>query len=404
MDRGPRGLQVVPYRRLMQRHGMRPVANGNLDAPKPSAAEISKFYRLHDHWPIADEPLPPPWIIHRRTVEPVITAEEAHCFQGTGIDKMKYDEAGDVEVSLQRIDNAVVIPAKQGFCLLQQGRIHALSPSFPMFRRHKFVIEQSFKRIVYTADAYTTENIAHYLLAAIVRGYFARQYAGFREDEIAFSESKLPYCEYFRSLAFADARRMEWGKAYHVEELYVFPRLQPAALRVFRPAIEFLSGLAGPPAAKPPDRLVYISRRDRPRRSLVNEPELEARLVDLGFEAIVAGELSPQDQIAAFRDAAMVVAPHGAALTNVLFMTEGARLLELKSPLTGTLTFHAISKLRGIDYQYIMGMADNAENGTWSIDVDDVIACVRGFLEAPETAPVAGWTERAAPARSISMP
>jgi hypothetical protein len=309
----------------------------------------------------------------------VITPEEAEGFRGTGIDKMGFDQAGDVEISLQRVDNAVVIPAKQGFCLLQRDRIHPLSPAFPMFRRKRLVIERSFERIVYTADAYTSENIAH-CMQALIRGYFALECAGFRQDELAFSASHFASCRHVQSTACPDAQVFERNKAYRVDALYVVPRLNHRALRLYTPAIEFLSRLGGKSEGRATDRRIYVSRRDSARRRLVNEAELETRLAGLGFESIIAGEFSPQDQIAAFRDAAMIVAPHGAALTNVLFMTEGASLLELKSPLTGTLTFQAFSKLRGIDYQHIMGTAVDAESGVWSIDVDAVIARVRDLL------------------------
>lgn len=391
-DAGPQpaGLRVKPYQRLMSQAGMTPLVGGRLDLPKPKAEEIAAFYRLHRHWRIADVLLPAPVVIHRRQIEPLPTLEDAARFEPTRIDRLDLDRPREIEVSLQRIGDAVLIPSKKGFCLLQGNRIHPLSPAFPMFRRTKLKIERSLGRVAYTGDMYTSENISHFVLDAVVRGYFAKTFAGFGDDEIAFSASRVPYCNHFRSTAFPGAHVLQWNQAHHVEELYVFVHLHHPAQAVFHPAIDFLTSLGTSAAERSPGRLIYVSRRDKARRSLLNERELENRLAALGFETMIAGDLSPEQQIAAFRDAAIVVAPHGAALTNALFMSPGAHLLELFSPLAGTLEFLAIARIRGIDYEYMVGDAVGAESGAWSIDVDAVIARVRGLLEAP--------------ARSMAMP
>jgi len=63
---------------------------------------------------------------------------------------------------------------------------------------------------------------------------------------------------------------------------------------------------------------LLVSRRDSPWRRIRNEAQIANLLETLGFELIVPGELSFSEQIAAFRDATHVVAPHGAGLANIL--------------------------------------------------------------------------------------
>jgi capsular polysaccharide biosynthesis protein len=267
-----------------------------------------------------------------------------------------------------------------------------------MFRRARLTIARSLERLAYTGDKYTSDNIAHFVLDAVVRGDFAQTFAGVAEDEIGFSASRLPYCNHFRSVAFPGARVLEWGRAYHVESLYVFVHLHHPAQAVFRPALDFLSGLGAAAAGRPLGPCLYVSRRDRARRRLVNEAELEARLAELGFRIVVAGELAPEDQVAAFRDAAIVVAPHGAALTNALFMSPGARLVELFAPEGGTLALLAIAKSRGVAHEFFIGEAVDAEGGTWSVDVDAVNARLHHLLDRPASAAI-GTEVADAPAR-----
>jgi capsular polysaccharide biosynthesis protein len=76
---------------------------------------------------------------------------------------------------------------------------------------------------------------------------------------------------------------------------------------------------------------LLVSRRDVTRRSLLNEDELFEALAPLGFVRIVPGELSVVQQIAAFSSARIIVAAHGAALTNMLFAPRETAIVELTS-------------------------------------------------------------------------
>lgn len=67
-----------------------------------------------------------------------------------------------------------------------------------------------------------------------------------------------------------------------------------------------------------PDR-VYVSRADATRRQVINEEEVMAALAHRGFERVVLSELSIPMQAAIFEGAEVIVAPHGAGLTNLTF-------------------------------------------------------------------------------------
>lgn len=86
------------------------------------------------------------------------------------------------------------------------------------------------------------------------------------------------------------------------------------------------------PAAQPlgPPAPVYVTRGPSANnRSVTNEPAVQALLRERGFVVIDPGTMSVLDQVRAFAAAPVVVAPHGAALTNLMFMSPGAAVVEL---------------------------------------------------------------------------
>jgi hypothetical protein len=84
-------------------------------------------------------------------------------------------------------------------------------------------------------------------------------------------------------------------------------------------------------AASSTPRRVVIARQGT-RRVMHGQQELIRALLAQGFEAFSPSVETPlQEQIEVFRGADVIVAPTGAALTNVLFMTPGARLICLSS-------------------------------------------------------------------------
>jgi hypothetical protein len=74
---------------------------------------------------------------------------------------------------------------------------------------------------------------------------------------------------------------------------------------------------------------VFISRQKSSHRRITNEDELFGFLELLGFKRYFLEELSMQDQMSLFSSAKMIVSPHGAGLTNILFCQPGTKILEL---------------------------------------------------------------------------
>ena len=116
-------------------------------------------------------------------------------------------------------------------------------------------------------------------------------------------------------------------------------------------------------AQLPPDRTddkprrLYVTRGSGPNtRRLVDEESLWPRLEQRGFVRIDPGTLSVRDQIDHFAAADVVVGLHGAALTNLVFLKPGARVLDLFAPGYVKHCYWAICDgIPDVTYQYLVG-------------------------------------------------
>jgi capsular polysaccharide biosynthesis protein len=77
------------------------------------------------------------------------------------------------------------------------------------------------------------------------------------------------------------------------------------------------------------ERRLFISRADASCRRIVNEEATMELLAEHGFERLECGRMTIREQAAAFAEASIVVGPHGAGLTNLLFTPPGATTIEL---------------------------------------------------------------------------
>ncbi len=77
---------------------------------------------------------------------------------------------------------------------------------------------------------------------------------------------------------------------------------------------------------------IYISREKQVLRFVENETEVVTLLEKFGFKKIIAEDFSYDEQLAIFSKAKFLVAPHGAGITNILFMQKGGAILEMTTP------------------------------------------------------------------------
>lgn len=112
---------------------------------------------------------------------------------------------------------------------------------------------------------------------------------------------------------------------------------------------------------------IYINRRNR--RRLQNEEEVQAFLKSQGFVIINLEDLTLDNQVALFSQAAVIVGFHGAGLCNLVFSTASQKIIEIvdedcvypsykdglvKPGHKATRThFHMIAHMKGLNYSAI---------------------------------------------------
>ena len=100
-------------------------------------------------------------------------------------------------------------------------------------------------------------------------------------------------------------------------------------------SISFLRSKLGkkkPDTSSSPGKVVYISRRDSPRRKVLNEDILLERLSSFQVQAVALSELSVEQQIELFEDAEVVILLTGAGLANLSFAPPNLFLILLTPP------------------------------------------------------------------------
>ena len=76
-------------------------------------------------------------------------------------------------------------------------------------------------------------------------------------------------------------------------------------------------------------RRIYVARRQGSERAVVNEAELLPALQERGFEVVRCESLSFADQVKLFREAEIVVGPHGGGFANLVWCEPGTKVFEI---------------------------------------------------------------------------
>ncbi len=113
---------------------------------------------------------------------------------------------------------------------------------------------------------------------------------------------------------------------------------------------------------------IYISRKKAERRRVVNEDQVITYLESVGFVTIFAEELSLWEQIAFMRDARIIISPHGAGLTNMIFAPRGTHVVEFVNPGFPSSDYYALAT--SLDHQYWLFLADDASKDGDPIERD----------------------------------
>jgi capsular polysaccharide biosynthesis protein len=94
---------------------------------------------------------------------------------------------------------------------------------------------------------------------------------------------------------------------------------------------------------------IFISRQKASYRRITNEDEIFAYLETLGFKRYHLEDLSIEDQRILFSNAKIIIGPHGAGLTNLIFCQPGTKVLEIFQSHEDD-TYCYLAQVVGLDY------------------------------------------------------
>lgn len=105
-------------------------------------------------------------------------------------------------------------------------------------------------------------------------------------------------------------------------------------------------------------RRLYVSRRDADKRRVVNEEEIYQLLQKYNFERVDLSNLSFKKQIELFHAAEIVVGPHGAGFSHLVFCKPGTPFLEFFHPGYVNTCYWHLCNMIGHPYHYLFGEAE----------------------------------------------
>lgn len=277
----------------------------------------------------------------------------------------------------------------------------------PIFRSYAFPSAEELneavvsdpQRVVLPLASAKMKNYCRYWTDSIAKLYVCERASALRERvgagpvQIVAPKLKLPFQREAADLLKAHSpvriqkkARLVRGRSLNATG-FVFGGQQVG--RIVRDFSEHLQSVI--PAAAPEvgsSGLLYVSRNEARMRRLLNEEAILPALRDLGFEIIRPGEMPLATQVEKFRNARVVLAPHGAGLTNILFCRPGTTLIEIfpRGGVHGSM-FMRIASQRDFDYYFAVGDSvatpaseTNPNNADIVLDAERFVSFVRQVI------------------------
>lgn len=121
---------------------------------------------------------------------------------------------------------------------------------------------------------------------------------------------------------------------------------------------------------------IYVERLGK--RRVLNQSAVDAVLSAHGLTKVHPEDYTLMQQIALFRDADLIVGPHGAGMATTVFASPGAQVVEIFSPNYVNVCNAAIASRLNLQYAYVLGKGKRPPAGVDPFRVfDDITADVR---------------------------
>lgn len=205
---------------------------------------------------------------------------------------------------------------------------------------------------------YTTPaNYFHWMVNVLPRIVMLQETGWWNKcDKIVINELKFPYqLETLKALQVPVEKLIFSKHTFHLKaETLIVPSVPQQQDHLPKWTIDFLRKHFLPSSEQKQERKIYLSRRKAGNRRIVNEEELINFLQQRGFECVEMEGLTVREQAQLFNQCAVIVAPHGAGQTNIVFCQEQTVLIELFPAYWSCPIYWSICEQMGLKYYYLM--------------------------------------------------
>ena len=233
---------------------------------------------------------------------------------------------------------------------------------------------QTIKKAVVLSTSASNSNYSHFMIDLVPKFLYVLPTLDDNDYLIINGPVKTFVTDFFSSFGYENRLIiMDNHKAYKINECYIIGALSPRG----NPTLEAVDLLNSSINHFMYDnylgsRKVYISRRLAKARKMLNEVELEMQLMDRGFEIVFLEKLSIASQIQLFKNAKVIVSPHGAGLTNLVFCEKGTVVIEIFTSRHLESSMYNNAAIKGLIYNYIVFDSVN-KRGDYIVNVPEII-------------------------------
>ncbi|WP_158218623.1 DUF563 domain-containing protein [Synechococcus sp. 1G10] len=216
-------------------------------------------------------------------------------------------------------------------------------------------------------------NYYHWMLYCLPKIVLLHKFMGVDKFFLPSGLYELPRFawESVELLGFSNSALLPISCGFHgASELCVVHGASPSPLAWKFTRSQFRHLMVGCNPSK--TRSLFLKRKANvhAQRQLVNENEVEQMCINKGIRIVDPGQASVLDQIRLFNEAKLVIALHGAALTNIMWMEPGGKVIEIATDNQP----HYLSLAEHFDHEWISLKAKrvdegaNDHNGRFTVD------------------------------------
>lgn len=267
-------------------------------------------------------------------------------------------EAGDIGLiphgRVWGLNGAIITPDNNLIWDVSLEMVHPRS-NHSIFQGKKLpLVSQYYKRVADLTHVFG-RNYYHWMYEVLPRVHLLQK-SGLEVNQFVVKSEPdyLPFqTETLHQLGITTDQLIKTHSGFHIQAEELIVPSQPSFATKW--GYDFLRDtfLKEAGAKSSDKKRIYISRKWS--RRITNEEQLMEVLRLFGFIKVELETLSVREQVQLFSSVEVIIAAHGAGLTNLTFCQPGTKIVEIFSPTYITSLYWVISSLGDLKHYYFIG-------------------------------------------------